>query len=112
MHQLPTSPEERFAVIVGEFAGNPDVTPPSGKGFGSSGLRVHGKIFAMLSSRGQFVVKLPARRVEALIAAGNGERYDPGHGRLMKEWIVIASTSHAEWLSLAREALEFVAAQH
>lgn len=78
--------EDRFATIVEELLGNPDVTPPSGTGFGSSGLKVGGKIFAMLSSKGKFVVKLPQQRVNALIALGDGERFDPGHGRLMKEW--------------------------
>jgi hypothetical protein len=105
------TPEERFAVIVEALLGEPDVTPPFGTGFGASGLKVRGKIFAMLSSRGEFVVKLPKPRVDALIAAGDGERFDPGHGRLMKEWVVIASMSDAQWLPLAREAMAFVAAQ-
>ena len=62
--------------------------------------------------RGQLVVKLPKPRVEALIASGDGERFDPRHdGRLMKEWITIDSTSEEEWLPLAREAMEFVASQ-
>ena len=105
------TPEERFATIVEELLGNPEVTPPSGTGFGSSGLRMRGKIFAMLSSRGEFVVKLPKARVDALIASEDGERFDPGHGRLMKEWLVVAPTAEAEWLPLAREAMEFVAAK-
>ncbi|HXS24769.1 MAG TPA: hypothetical protein VN719_11095 [Gemmatimonadales bacterium] len=109
--QLPTSQEERFALVVAEFFNNPDVTPPSGTGFGSAGLRVHGRIFAMLSSKREFVVKLPARRVDALIAAGEGDRYDPGHGRRMKEWLALSPTSQLDWLSLAREALAFVADQ-
>jgi hypothetical protein len=43
--------------------------------FGASALRVNNTIFAMLSSKGQFVVKLPRQRVEALIAAGAGRRH-------------------------------------
>lgn len=101
----------RFATIVDELLGEPDVTPPSGKGFGSSGLRWRGKIFAMLASDGAFVVKLPQSRVDALVASGDGERFDPGHGRLMKEWIAIEPTSDVEWLPLAREAMAFVAAK-
>lgn len=111
MSQLPTSQEERFAAIADEFLNNPDVTPPTGTGFGSAGLRVHGRIFAMLSSKREFVVKLPARRVDALIAAGEGARYDPGHGRRMKEWLAVSPASEQDWLSLAKEALAFVAAQ-
>jgi hypothetical protein len=65
----------------------------------------------MLASDGAFVVKLPKPRVDALVASGDGERFDPGHGRLMKEWIAIEPTSDVEWLPLAREALTFVAAK-
>lgn len=111
MSHLPIMPEKRFAAIVEAFLGDPDVTPPSGQGFGASGLRVGGKIFAMRSSNGAFVVKLPRQRVDALIAAGRGERFDPGHGRLMKEWLTVKLTSEAEWLLLAREARAFVAAK-
>lgn len=105
------TPEERFALIVEALLGEPDVAPPFGTGFGASGLKVRGKIFAMLSSKGEFVVKLPKPRVDALIAVGDGERFDPGHGRLMKEWVAVEPTSDAQWLPLAREAMAFVAAQ-
>lgn len=87
--------------------GRPGVTR-EGSGFGSGALKIGGKIFAMLSSRGDFVVKLPRQRVDALIASGDGDRYDPGRGRLMKEWLVVRSSSQDEWESLADEALEFV----
>ncbi|HVA92149.1 MAG TPA: hypothetical protein VNL71_20175 [Chloroflexota bacterium] len=50
--------------------------------------------------------------MDALIAAGQGERFDPRRdGRLMKEWIVIELASREEWLPLAREAMEFVASK-
>jgi hypothetical protein len=101
----------RFATVIDELLGEPDVTPPSGRGFGASALRWRGKIFAMLASDDAFVVKLPKSRVDALVASGDGERFDPGHGRLMKEWIAIEPTSEVEWLPLAREALAFVAAK-
>jgi hypothetical protein len=112
MNHPPITPEERFAVLVEEFLGHPDVTPPSdGKGFGESALKIRGKIFAMLV-RGKLVVKLPKSRVDALITSGEGERFDPRHdGRLMKEWVTIEPTSAKEWLDLSREAMEFVAAK-
>ena len=111
------TPEERFATIVEELLSNPDVTPPSDgpqlkKGFGSSGLRINNKIFAMLV-KGKLVVKLPKPRVDALIASGDGERFDPRHdGRLMKEWVSVEPTAEEEWLPLAREAMEFVTSKH
>ncbi len=110
------TPEERFATIVEELLSNPDVTPPSDgpqskNRFGSSGLKIHNKIFAMLV-RGRLVVKLPKPRVDALVAAGEGERFDPRHdGRLMKEWVTLEPMSEEDWLPLAREAMEFVASK-
>lgn len=106
------TPEERFATIVAELLNHPGVTPPSeGKAFGSSGLKVHNKIFAMLV-RDRLVVKLPKARVDALVATGDGERYDPRQdGRLMKEWLVLNPNSQEDWLALSKEALEFVASK-
>src|ERR1700676_2040733 len=98
--------ESKFALVVNAFADDRQVSPPgSGKGFGSGALKVNGKIFAMMSSRGDFVVKLSAERVNALIAAGSGTLFDPGHGRLMKEWLVVTA-DHKFWLPLAKEARE------
>jgi hypothetical protein len=57
--------------------------------------------------KNRFVIKLPRRRVDELVDAGKGERFDPGHGRLMKEWIVVGS-GKADWVELAKEAYEFV----
>src|ERR1051326_7803830 len=113
MSHTSISPEERFALIVGELLTYPGVTPPADgnqqrRGFGSSALRIHDKIFAMLS-QDRLVVKLPKARVDALVAAGEGERFDPRRdGRLMKEWLVLEPTSREDWLSLTMEGAEFV----
>jgi len=100
--------EERYAVLVESFLGRPDVVQ-DGRGFGTSALKVGGKIFAMLSTRGEFVVKLSAGRVDALVASGDGERFDPGRGRQMKEWLALRPASSLDWATLAGEALMFVA---
>jgi hypothetical protein len=109
---MPASAEQRYAEIVEALRDGPGVTQgSSGKGFGATALKVDDKIFAMLSSKGQFVVKLPRQRVDLLVAAGSGERFDPGHGRVMKEWLALGSDSGEDWLALAREAREFVASK-
>lgn len=100
---------DRYATIVEVLIGEPMVTfSPGGRGFGSSALKIDNKIFAMLF-KGELVVKLPRLRVDALIASGDGQRFDPGHGRLMKEWVTVEPASGADWLALAREAMTFVA---
>jgi TfoX/Sxy family transcriptional regulator of competence genes len=75
--------------------------------FGASGLKVEGKLFAMLSN-GELVVKLPRQRVEQLVAEGTGRPFDPGHGRLMKEWVTIPPRESRSWAELADEARQFV----
>jgi hypothetical protein len=100
--------EQRYAALVRAFSGRPGVSQ-EGRGFGSSALKVGGRIFAMLSSQGAFVVKLPRARVDGLVASGDGDRFDPGHGRLMNEWLAVRPTSALDWASLAEEAMRFVA---
>ncbi len=104
-----TSPEERFAAVVDALLVEPHVTvdPGGKKRFGSSTLQTGGKIFAMLV-KGRLVVKLPRQRVDALVGAGGGERFVPGHGRAMKEWLAVDPARGEDWLALAREAREFV----
>jgi hypothetical protein len=72
------------------------------------GLKVNGKIFAMFP-RSEFVVKLPKSRVDKLVSARQGRRFDPGHGRVMKEWITVGA-GKTDWIQLAREAYQFVKA--
>jgi hypothetical protein len=102
------TPEDRFDALVGELLGTAGVTPPgSSGGFGSTALRVQNKIFAMLV-RGRLVVKLPKARVDALVAAGDGIRFDANKGTPMKEWLSLDPGSALAWLPLAHEALDFV----
>jgi hypothetical protein len=72
----------------------------------SNVLSVNGKIFAMLV-KGRLVLKLPKKRVDEMVAARQGNYFDPGHGRLMKQWISI-SPGRAPWIDLAKEAYVFV----
>ncbi len=102
------SPTERYRAIVKAFAGKRGVSAESGRGFGSSALKFDNRIFAMLASGDQFVVKLPRRRVDAVVAAGEGERFDPRrNGKLMKEWLVVAPRLESRWLPMAQGAFEF-----
>jgi hypothetical protein len=105
--------EERWEALVEAMLERPGTTYGSdGSGpqraFGSTSLKTAGKIFAMLE-KGRLVVKLDRRRVDELIASGGGERFDPGHGRLMKEWLAVESASDEVWLDLATESEAFVA---
>jgi TfoX/Sxy family transcriptional regulator of competence genes len=98
-----------FAELSEELTGGRSNVEPT-RMFGSAGSRTHGKTFAMLVN-GRLVVKLPRGRVEELLAAGAGDRFDPGHGRLMREWVSLAEAADpTACRKLMAEALAFVAA--
>jgi hypothetical protein len=104
------TPEEQFEELVAGYAGLPDVVPPgAGSGFASQALRYRRKIFAMFV-RGQLVVKLPKARVDELVGAGEGVRFDANKGTPMKEWLALAPESGMAWRPLADEALAFAGA--
>ncbi|MGH2637331.1 MAG: hypothetical protein ACRDHU_14460 [Actinomycetota bacterium] len=98
--------DELFERVADRFLGDPAVS--GGTGFGASpGLRVGGKVFAMLVE-GELVVKLPKDRVDQLVESGAGTKFDPGHGRRMKEWVTVSARRGRQWAPLASEAFEFV----
>ncbi len=100
-------PGERFAAMVADTAGEPDVQPPGsdgGRRFGSDTLRLGGSIVAMLV-QGRVVLKLPRERVEALIGAGDGAPFENGRGQPMREWVALTGDP-ADDPALLRGALE------
>jgi hypothetical protein len=97
----------QYDTVVKSFAKSRGVTRETRQGFGSGALKVGGKIFAMMTPAEKFVVKLPKARVDALMAEGVGTRFEPGPGRVMKEWLVVES-ANADWVALAKEAHKFV----
>jgi len=97
--------EDPFTAVTDAFAATPGVT--TGRMFGSDGLKVGRKVFAM-SVKGNLVVKLPKERVDELVAAGSGSPFDPGHGRVMKEWVAVPPANADAWFGLAREGKAFV----
>ena len=100
----PIEPDPNFAPVAKAFANDRQVT--AGMMMASYGLKVKGKIFAMWVG-GQLVVKLPRQRVDEMVENGKGKRFDPGHGRLMKEWVVVLAQKKS-WVDIAKEAYRFV----
>jgi len=52
--------------------------------------------------------KLPKSRVDELVVSGRGKRFEPGNGKVMKEWVAFAPP-HEDWRRIAVEARDFVA---
>src|SRR5580693_4011505 len=101
-----TEAEVRYQDLIDDLLAGPGVTPPpGGSGFGRGAVRFQKKIFVMFV-RGRLVLKLPAGRVDELVAAGEGVRFDANKGTPMREWFSLDPESGLSWLPLAREALE------
>jgi TfoX/Sxy family transcriptional regulator of competence genes len=104
------TPEQRWASLVEAMLAQGAATygnDGAQQAFGSTSLKTNGKIFAMLV-KDRLVVKLDRRRVDELVEAGKGQRFDPGHGRLQREWLDVDSESEDVWLDLATESEAFV----
>lgn len=84
-----------------------DGTVEQGRMMNAVGLKTRGKFFAMVV-KGELVVKLPRERVDALVASGKGRRFDPGHGRLMKEWATLRPANRRACDAFISEARDFV----
>jgi hypothetical protein len=100
--------DRRLAPVVAAFEASKRAQSAGGK-FGSNGLKVRGRLFALFT-QGTLVVKLAPERVAALVAQAAGVPFDPGHGRLMKGWLTVVSP-RVSWVDLAREAHDYVETQ-
>lgn len=103
-----TTAKAAFEAFSGGFAD--DARVEQLRMFGSPCLKVAGRVFAALVND-HLIVKLPKSRVDRWVAADRGTRFDPGHGRIMKEWLSVPAAANRQWAKLAQEALEFVAGQ-
>ena len=90
-----------YASVKAHFEEVAGVTVNAGRG--AQGLKVGKKMFAMFS-KGDLLLKLPPERVEALVAAGRGLPYDPGTGKVMKNYVVIPAAKKRSWIKLCEEA--------
>jgi hypothetical protein len=103
---MARTPEQLWGPIAKAQLATRGVT--AGTGFGNTeGLRISGKIFAMLVG-GDLVVKLPRERVDELVDVGVARRFDAGKGRPMKEWASVSSSASRRWKALVEEARQFV----
>lgn len=71
-------------------------------------LRTNGAFFASYDTRtGRLLVKLPASRVQELIADGTAEPFAPA-GRTFREWVAVPAGGSTTWTSLPAEAFHFL----
>lgn len=98
------SPEQkRFDALRATLLAQPGIS--SARAFNSESLQTGGKIFAMFKDDA-LVLKLPADRVAALKASGEGRDFGSG-GRVMRERVSVDAGTGEDWATLAAEALAF-----
>lgn len=83
-----------------------DVT--SGSMFGCQGLRTGRSFFAIWWTE-QLVVKLPAERLQRLVASGQAEPFEPMPDRRMNGWVVPGDS--VAWDPVVAEARAWVRLQ-
>ena len=83
----------------------------AGKAFGYPSYSIKGKVFAFVGGDG-IAVKLPAARVQAIIAAhDDASPFEPAAGRVWKEWVSIDHADAAAYMddvALLEESVAFV----
>jgi hypothetical protein len=96
----------RWDGLVEALSTRYDGTGP-GMMFGRPCLKRNGKMAACLWTDGGIAVKLvdETDRTEALGLDGAG-LFDPGMGRVMREWVHVPATSAAGWEALLARSLE------
>lgn len=102
--QSPSDAEALFWDCAVELYAQPGVAESTM--FGHRCLRVDGQFVGMPADNSLWV-KLPAARVEAMLADGSGEPCEP-NGRRFREWVGVRQLDERLWVALLRESVDFV----
>ncbi len=101
-----TQGEDRFWSLADALLPREGVTKSTMMGLPC--LRIDGDFFASCDRRtGDLLVKLPAARVDRLIATGRAQPFAPA-GRRFREWAAVSSRLSRTWRRLLEEAVAFV----
>ena len=79
-----------------------------GRMFGSTGLRVRGKVFAVAARAGGLLIKVPEAHADALIESGVADRMVMG-GVPRREWVLVPDDADdATWSEQLDAAYTYV----
>lgn len=99
------SPQDGFWRLAAPLLQEPGVAKSTLMGLPC--VRYDGTFFASFEpSTNRLVAKLPAERVQYLVAGGDGEPFAPA-GRTFREWVAVAPERYQSWDGLLLEALDF-----
>lgn len=100
-----SEPVEQLFSAVAERLLREDAAVDQGRMLRSTGLRAGGKFFAFARDD-ELVVKVPADRVDELVASGAGEPFFSG-GRRMREWVCLRPADEQTCAAHVGEARRF-----
>ena len=99
------TPREQLLAIGAHLLDREGIEPGTMMGYPC--LRNEGRFFASLNKGASaLIVKLPASRVEAAVASGEGEPFAP-NGRVFREWLAVPTSRRDSWSAMLDEALAF-----
>lgn len=90
-----------YADVKAHFADDLEVKVLKGRG--AQGIKLGGKLFVMFM-KGNLIVKLPEHRVNEVIDTGDGEPFDPGTGKPMKNRVLIPARNSDMWIKYSIES--------
>ena len=93
-----------YDAVKEHFEGVDDVVVNAGRG--AQGMTLGGKMFVMFY-KGDLVAKLAPERVAELVDAGDGEPFDPGTGKPMKDRVLIPASKQGTWVAMCEESAEY-----
>ena len=102
----PSEGHVAFWRVAEPFLAREGVTKSTMMGFPC--IRVNGAFCACVHKDGTgLVAKLPAARVEAAVAAGEGEAFAPA-GKVFREWLFVPVAAVDTWPAWLAESFAFV----
>jgi len=96
--------EDVYEELKEYFMNDVEVVVNSGKG--AQGIKYNKKMFIMFH-KGDLLIKLSPGMIQELIASGNGQAFDPGTGKVMKDRILIPHSKKDLWISLCEESKRY-----
>ena len=98
--------EERLEDLHGDLLVRPGVD--RGRMFSAEGLRVRGKVFAVVNHQGELMVKVPAARADELARAGAAAKVVMRE-RELREWVAMPyDAGTGAWRGLLDEAFAYL----
>lgn len=96
----------RLDALSTELQAEPDVD--WGRMFGSTGMRVRGKVFAVAAHAGGLLIKVPEAHADELVESGIADRMVMG-GVPRREWVLVPDDADdATWAEQLNTAYTYV----